>query len=356
MLMTATLPGSRGTAVVALDFNTKKWSVVSGENAWSGIGASQGTFELPGGVLWLMDPKLSAKDKTIVIVHKAPEYEIDSDTLCGTGRIYRPKVSTLQDGTIQWSAVMSPVRKAILNICRINLPAIGQFPKEPPNCIASKVETGYTNCGSFPGFIAKQLGYYVPWDQGAKLHEQIMKTKGAKAQAIWEETQQKLKIEKQDYKYAILDSEARIGVEGKPASFTSAMAAGWGLGRAEEYPIKLEKIRKLDPGTIWIPFASGKRPQPGDFYVLRRVLPNSTTGEIGFGHVGVVVDARSEQWTTADGGQGQSGFAVGYQKRKYYPSNGDLILDPPKVTERDNGWRQLEGWVNADQLFAGWKG
>lgn len=356
MLMTATLPNNRGVASIALDFNTKKWAVLSGEEAWSGIGASQGTFETPGNVLWLMDPTLSVKDKTIVIVHNGPEYETEAGTLSGSGRIYRPKVGALQDQTIRWTAAMSPVRKAILDICRNNLPPIGQSPKEPPNCIASKTGKGYTNCGSLPGFVAKKLGYYVPWDQGAKLHEQIMRTKGEKAQAIWEQTQDLLKIDKQEYKYAIPDAEANISVEGKPASFTAAMAAGWGEGRAEEYPVKLEKIRNLDPGTIWIPFASGKRPQPGDIYVLKRVLPKSTTNEIGFGHVGLVVDGSGERWTTADGGQGSSGFAVGYQKRKFYPENGDLILDPPLLSEQDNGWRRLEGWVNADQLFAGWNG
>src|SRR5262245_34579914 len=118
MLMTVTLPA--GTVSIALDFNRKKWFVVAGETAWSGIGASQGTFELPGDVLWMMDPKLPATDTTIVIIHKGPQYETDGCS--GTGRVYQPKLGSLKDLSIRWTAIMSPVRKAILEICRNNLP------------------------------------------------------------------------------------------------------------------------------------------------------------------------------------------------------------------------------------------
>lgn len=351
MLMKITLPDGRGAVQLELDYDTKKWSVQSG-NGWADVGGSEGTFELPGGVLWLKDPKLGKKDQTIVIVHDAPESEGDSAHLSGRGRIYQPKEAALQDGMINWTATMSPVRQKILEICRNNLPAIGQPPKDPPNCIASKVDTGYTNCGAFPGFVARQLGYYVPWDQGMKMHAKYMQ-QGEKGEALWEKTRTMLKIEKQEYKYEIPEAEGKISVEGKGASFTSPMAAGWGQGRLDEYPIKLEKIRHLDPGTIWIPFKTGGRPQPGDFYVLERKL--APDQGIGFGHVGVIVDPAGARWTTADGGQGSSGFAVGYKTRKFNEQDGTLMLDPPQTSERDDGWRRLQGWVNVDKLFAGWK-
>jgi hypothetical protein len=354
MLLSVTVPQGRGMVQLDLDYNRKKWTAQPG-NGWADIASSEGTFELPKevpGVMWIKDSSRTTRDQTVVIVYNPPTGEGDSGHGTGLGRIYQPKVGALQDGTINWTATMSPVRKRILEICRNNLPAVGQPAKEPPNCIASEAGHGYTNCGAFPGYIARQLGYYVPWDQGARLHAQYMK-KGEKGEALWEATRDKLKIEAQDYKYVVPEAEGKISVEGKPAGFTNSLAAGWGHGKLEEYPIKLEQVRKLPAGSIWISPKKDSRPQPGDFYVLERHLPIDGN-PIGFAHVGVVIDTTNDRWTTADGGQG-GGFAVGHKTRKYSPDDNILMLDPPLKTELDDGWRRLEGWVNVDQLFAGWK-
>jgi hypothetical protein len=88
----------------------------------------------------------------------------------------------------------------------------------------------------------------------------------------------------------------------------------------------------------WVPFSSGRRPLPGDIYLLAKF---DSPGE--FQHVGIIVNADGEQWTTADGGQG-NGWQSGFVKRRFYATG--------QIDGEFGNKAWLKGWVDLDALYA----
>ncbi|MHB8770673.1 MAG: hemopexin repeat-containing protein [Syntrophales bacterium] len=95
----------------------------------------------------------------------------------------------------------------------------------------------------------------------------------------------------------------------------------------------------------WVVADGTNRPLPGDIYAL---LNKNETDVMngGIAHVGVIVDASGDEWTTADAGQGD-GWAADYVTRKYDPQantlTGEIVKSggarPPRV---------LAGWIDLD--------
>lgn len=357
--------GKRGQVQIELVFAKKnepnKWvlqeKIGNGTNGWSGIhfsGGTEGTFDVKdNNVLWLWDKDpASGKQRNTFIMHKGPRHEGDVTDpgspgkpvdRQGTARIYDPKDPAFKDAHVRWKTKgLTPVRQRVLEIIYRTFPA---YPGAMglPNIIDSSKSYGtnsfgkITNCGVLPGWIARQLGYYLPFEEKYK---------------NW-------KFRTQEYTNKIPENEVfKLDKADKgKSSFVSPLAAGWGhipeLPVISSYPILLEKARGLPPGTIWIPYYGGRqnknrRPKPGDIYVLMQDLGGH------FAHVGVIVDAVGSIWRTADCGQAGKNAAA-YKKRIFNEDAGTLIVDPPESNTPDGGTRYLEGWIDIDHLYSGWK-
>lgn len=84
----------------------------------------------------------------------------------------------------------------------------------------------------------------------------------------------------------------------------------------------------------WVEAGGESRPEPGDIYAL---LDEDETdlAEGGISHVGVIVDASTDEWRTADAGLGD-GWAADYVTRDYDPEAGTL------------SGAILAGWIDVD--------
>src|SRR5262245_2659354 len=342
MLMEVTVNKGGSQAAWAqfdLDFKSNSWSIQ--ENlGWGSLGvAKEGYCEIrPNNVMWLGNRAIQNQNN-IIILWDPPRKDPDSDRLNGGGRLPDPFNSNYQDAQIRWSVQeMTAVRQRILDICAgILLPTPDKF-LTPGQSPMTKITTqtyatgGVTNCGVFPGWIVGQLG------AGGLVPEQV-----------------------QLKPYTMKDGTR---VTPDPIGVTSPMTA-W-----EDFALKLEELRKLKSGTLWVPFDKANpdnRPRPGDFYVLSK----SVNGQ--FAHVGVAIDTIGKVWITADCGQGEAstqmievpdpkdpakkitrpkyskGMACGYRRRGFDPADGSVTGEFGA-----KGW--LKGWINVDKLLAGWKG
>jgi hypothetical protein len=99
-----------------------------------------------------------------------------------------------------------------------------------------------------------------------------------------------------------------------------------------------QKIDETHGTKTWIPFNGGNRPLPGDIFLLCKVESSST-----FQHVGIIVDPTGDNWTTADGGQG-NGWQSGYVKRQFFADG--------RIKGEFGNWARLKGWVDLDALYA----
>jgi hypothetical protein len=184
---------------------------------------------------------------------------------------------------------------------------------EPPPSLPK-----YTNCGAFPGYIAKKL-------------EGVGKavTKGAMVR------------DPSDPKKFKYDARAETKI-----NITMGITDVETIGKAN---------------GAWVPADGIKRPLPGDFYVLAV----DDTEKAKFSHVGVIIDTSGERWITADAGQGtqdgpfnketkkyayKHGFSAGFRYRHY--KNGWLKGEETQGA----GMAFLKGWVNIDnpRLFPKW--
>jgi hypothetical protein len=325
------------------------WSKVSFSNP------SRGRFEVKDrGTIWLWDREPGgAKDRNIVILHDAPTKEgdfKDTNKKPGQGRIYDPKDAAFKDGKAAWTlSGLTPLRKRILDIIARVFPAWpGCLPI--PNLIDHS--TGYTghvtNCGALPGWIARQLGYYLPGQSPAR--------KNALKDDITPH-----KVSSNEFIRLNQSDRDKLAV-------TSSMVAAWGDDHwsklRSSYPKALERARGLPEGTIRKDYYKKEemkkndvRPKPGDFYTLVGMVPVKKGGPYvwGLAHVGVIIDPSGDVWKTADCGQcGQN--AAAYKTRKFNLADGTLKVDPPESTDSpDGGQRYLDGWIDVDQLFSDWE-
>jgi len=95
----------------------------------------------------------------------------------------------------------------------------------------------------------------------------------------------------------------------------------------------------------WLEAGDGARPKPGDLYAL---LNKDSTDRAGGGisHVGVIVDASTNEWKTADAGQGD-GWAADYVTREYDPDAGTLSGEIVG-TSGPRPARVLAGWIDVE--------
>lgn len=87
-------------------------------------------------------------------------------------------------------------------------------------------------------------------------------------------------------------------------------------------------------------------PKPGDILVLRNGIGSGSVGSVG--HVGILVEAGTDVWRTADGGGGAlpDQTARVTDRNVRFDNNNISILKSPT----DSKEKQLDGWVDLDQL------
>ncbi|HET9422002.1 MAG TPA: hypothetical protein VFO49_12765 [Nocardioides sp.] len=90
----------------------------------------------------------------------------------------------------------------------------------------------------------------------------------------------------------------------------------------------------------WVEAGGDARPLPGDIYAL---LDDDETDRAAgaISHVGVVVDAFTDEWRTADAGLGD-GWTADYVTREYDPTAGTL------------SGAILAGWIDVDRYPVPW--
>ena len=332
----------RGTARLRLDFAMRKWFLdAEAQPGWQSVTASRGgSFEVrPNRVIWIWDKDKAARDKrNSVILWTPPESEGDTRYLSGEGRLSDPRDPSCKDGKVNWSVAtaaksgLAPIRERFLEIIKgipfQFAPAYKvNFPNGRPSTKPESAKGNVTNCGELPGWVAAKVG-------------------GSGAPG--------------DLDFNFDDVYGHYAL-------TSSMT-GW-----EKWSTKLQAKRGAKEGDLWVAFSKGKdktlRPKPGDIYVLHgttEVNLKQADGTYklekiyGFAHVGIIIEATSDTWVTADCGQGEGdgrGFSGCYQKRAY--SNGTLTLQAPNAQPgkrlSDAGTKDLRGWVNIESLFGGWK-
>jgi peptidoglycan hydrolase-like protein with peptidoglycan-binding domain len=179
----------------------------------------------------------------------------------------------------------SPIRRRFMAICQELLPAHGQ--------LTAGQNTGGakgTACGEFPGRVFTRVPVIPPNQAGA----------------------------------------FKVMVPGVGLCYLTSPMIAW-----EQFAQAVDK--QFAPARTWVPFG-GTRPLPGDIYVLGQV-----ENPARFQHVGVIVSAQGDDWTTADAGQG-NGWQSGFVKRRFDPSG--------QIDGESGGKGKLRGWVNLDTLFA----
>jgi hypothetical protein len=326
-----------------LDFDRGKWSIVQDfEQAWKYVGySSNGTFDVKtdNHVIWIWDYDNFGGRHNTVIIWDAPESEGDSKKTLGRARMFDPADKSFKEGVIAWlvevspataagkSNGLTPIRKKVLEIIS-GIPfdyypnVKHKFPSGPPSqAVKDKSaptpgvkEKKVTNCGEFPGWIVARLGGSgLPKDLSLKFKDQWGWYCLTCPMTGWDVWAKKL--------------ENQPGRKGKP--------------------------------PIWVPRTKGALPKPGDFYILS---PDEKKN--GFAHIGVFVEASGSTWKTADTGQPSpspgpatpDGYTGCYEKRIFNEQKDTVELKLPGATlSPDVGIRYLKGWIDLDNLFAGWK-
>jgi hypothetical protein len=291
----------RGYAEMNMDWNTKNWQIVDDKAlVWNRVGFSKGgSFELkPWGVIWIWD-----RSRNTVIFWDAPTGETDNLHRSGEARIFDPQDHSLKDGKIRWkidltknvaaspgsNAASTPLRAKLLKVLREVLPC-SYMDKNYVRITGGlkKQGGGYTTCGSLPGFVTSELGAGDPTKPQWMTYMNTYSLNGTNI------------VRTKGIKYNAWE---------------------WG--------------------------GKGKRPKPGDIYVL---LDHGKTNREtdGVSHVGVIIDSTGDIWKTADLGQGD-----GYQGkidviRPYKAASDELFGE----TNQGGGYRTLAGWVDIDRYFA----
>jgi hypothetical protein len=295
--------GYSGTVAMAMDWQAKTWSIDEDRTSiWQKISPfKNGTFEVKDwGVIWLWD-----QFSNIMIIWDAPRHAFDFKKLKAAGRIFAPRDTRFKDATFQWSidltkkatpsaptaaAPLSPFRQHLLQRLNKLLPApyLSENYKALGGMDKTKVEPGYTSCGTMPQFVTSEMGLF----------------KGLKGKAHM------------DYmnKYSLSGTNV----------------------------VRMKGVRY----NCWRENDLKERPIPGDIYCL---LNRGATDKklSGISHVGVIQDATGEMWKTMDLGQGSGFDGKKDVQRPYKPVEGELFGE----TIQGGGYRVLAGWVNVDEYL-----
>jgi hypothetical protein len=315
--------GSRWTARVQLDFCRRQWKAETRGGFWDRVTpARRGSFEVRSGhIIWLWDSLNPAerRKRNPLILWDAPSQDRDLAHARGKAVLFDPREPLLKDRKLHWQvdrestptgALPLGLRECGVELCRRNLPASGY--RDPPNCVEGKARAAdkanaagdrATGCGGFVGWYFDALqkaGHAIPPDR-------------VKVTYRWTPP-------------------------GKPTrtDTTEIYLTGPTFGHREV----AQAIEKKRQAPIYIKCVPGesRRPRPGDVYILLR--PDGNTR-----HEGVIVDASSDEWRTADGGQGASGWAVGFNRRKFDAATG--TVSGGKEVGRVDGWIDIEALVGA---------
>lgn len=95
----------------------------------------------------------------------------------------------------------------------------------------------------------------------------------------------------------------------------------------------------------WVEAGGDARPKPGDIYALLGKDATDRAND-GISHVGVIVDASTDEWRTADAGLGD-GWAADYVTREYDPEAGTLSGEN-LGTNGPRSAQVLAGWIDVD--------
>ncbi len=319
------------TVRLLFDYGARSWRLLErpAPAVWARIAAgTRGPFELVDGgkVAWLWDQPNAGAKRNPLILWDPPRTPQDAGGKSGGGRLYDPKDPGLKGGQVRWSAAGSAdageagdsIRDDAMALIARNLPSTPMTYIDPPNWVekqdhgenTKKNAFGFraTGCGGLPGKLFAELaamGWPIPTDQVDATNP---KYTGRKREPDEKAKWMKLAGSSTGYKFIVQDGiEKRLGT----------------------------------PGKIYVRYKKGddRRPQPGDVYVL------DIKDTAMFRHVGVVVDASTDTWITADGGQNgpkNSGFAIGLTKRSFDPKKG-LVGG---IGEKGD----LDGWIDLEAL------
>ncbi len=329
MLLKIGVRGSNGAftrARLFLDFHNQE-AIISAAADWHRTGmAIKGTFwRSPStGVVYIENQDTARfGDGHGIKLFNAPWFANDTANVCGRGEMRSGNSTDFSNARIEWRVPgLTALRQEILNVVQglgltSNPADKSNFPNGPPSDALKKAVADLyrkqnpgkeppvykgktTNCGELPGYVLERVGGDKPADM-------------------------------------------TVGIKVNGQQF----AAKPSLTQWKEYAEALE-VARGSRGAIWHPFRYGCGfPLPGDIYVLRK-----SSGGSDFGHVGIVIDASTPVWKTADSGQGD-GFGSCYQPRAFNSQTGTMTLLGMGSSrfQPDAGTRYLWGWVDVDALF-----
>ena len=309
---------ARWRAEIDIDANLGRWQAAGDVNSWGQVSnVRSGAMQWrPQGELILLD-KPNRSDKAcrpLISLLGMPARENESVTRRGPARLHNMRHPTLSGRVMQWrfggEVIPGGIRELGLHLCQSNLPTSGV--KEPPNCVEDQPRAAgkkdadgnrATGCGGFVGWYFKRLkasGWNVPEDRVSLTYTWTPPDTGKEVVAT-----------------------------------TEVYFTGPTLGH-REIAQHLEKARR-QPIYIECKPGSSRRPRPGDVYVIRK--PNRMIR-----HVGVIHSVRGNHWRTADGGQGPSGYGVGFLDRTFDPAKGTI------TGGTEVGY--IDGWIDIESLVA----
>jgi hypothetical protein len=294
-----------------LDFNLNSWSVAPNQPAWDRIaGAKQGSFERKAGGnnLWLYDRFHTLTRRIAMILWDSPTHAKDTTHKAGGGLLHDPKDPKIKDQRISWKSEDTSIRAAAMKLLAQNLPPLGAY--DPPDNFVEKTKrkgekvnadgNRATGCGGLVGRYYEELerlGWPIPKTRVTKTFQWTPPGKSEKVTAT-----------------------------------ETLYLTGVTFGHVEV----VEEIQRGRQKPIYIKFKDhpSRRPLPGDVYIINAKGIRR--------HEGVIVDASTNEWITADGGQGNSGFDVGYSKKRFDPATGEI------TGAREPGF--VAGWIDLEEL------
>ncbi len=305
-------------AELDIDASYNRWQAAGDLSSWGRVSTVRGgAMEWhPQGELILLD-RANRSDKAcrpLISLLGMPARETEPVIRRGPARLHNMRHPTLSGRVMQWrfggEIVPGGIRELGLHLCQSNLPTRGVT--EPPNCVEDEPrEPGKVNadgnratgCGGFVGWYFKRLeasGWAIPKDRVSTTY-------------TW----------------------TPPGTNKKEQKTSEIYLTGPTFG----YRDIVRHVEKSRAQPIYVDYKAGssRRPRPGDVYLIRMA-----DGSIR--HVGVLYAISGNQWRTADGGQGQSGYGVGFMDRVFDPRRGTISGG------KEVGY--IDGWIDLESLVA----
>jgi hypothetical protein len=145
------------------------------------------------------------------------------------------------------------------------------------------------------------------------------------------------------------DKDNHIPVVTSCGDILSAMLRLWRSNFVGAFMIRDFDSQGKAPGAIgrgyYVKADGVQSPKPGDIIVLRNGFGPGSAGTVG--HVGILVEASTDVWRTADGGGGVlPDQTASVTERTVRMENNIPILKSPT----DGKEKELDGWVDLDRL------